>query len=226
MLFKTRRPVRALVGAVTAGVLAALPASALATGNGPEVRAEALERALAALPRTFQYTNLVDITTAPNPPGPADGAAYLIRSKNGLSAKIMAADLEPGHPYTVWWIIFNKPYQCATTPCTGADLMNVDGAVHYATGGVAGDGGALNLYFSTTSGGPPEGAFFNPTLPKNSLTKNRGFKAEIHLVMVDHHDPDALTTGPDGPGSWAFELTHPLPNNTTNWVRAAIFLAP
>lgn len=224
MSFKTQKRVHSLVGAVSAGVLfAAVPGSALASGAGHA--AEAVERILAALPQTFQFTNLLDITTDPNPPGPAEGAAYLIRSRNGLTAQIMAAGLEPGHPYTVWWIIFNNPGACATSPCSAADLVTANGAIHYATGGVAGAGGELNLYFRTTSGGPPEGAAFNPTLPRTSLATNAGFRAEIHLVMVDHHDPAALTEGLDQ-GSWAWELTHPLPRNTMNWVRAAIFLTP
>ncbi len=224
MSFETHSHVQSIVGAVLAGALfATVPGSALA-GEQAEARraAEALERTLAALPRTFHFTNLLDITTDPNPPGPAEGAVYLIRSKNGLYAHLMAAGLEPGHAYTVWWIFFNRPGNCATTPCSAADLMTAGGAIHYATGGVAGGTGELNLSFSTTSGGPPEGAVFNPTLPKTSLSKNNGFKAAVHLVLVDHHDPAALTEGLD-PGSWAWELTHPLPKNATNWVRSAIF---
>jgi len=226
MSFRAHNLVQSLIGAVSAGVLlVSLPESAFADHEAKTASAaQALERILAANPRTFQYTNLLDITTDPNPPGPARGAAYLIRSKNGLTARVMAADLQPGHPYTVWWIIFNKPHLCATVPCAATDLAAADGAIHYATGGIAGALGELNLDFSTTSGGPPAGAFFNPALPKNSLSANQGFRAEIHLVFVDHHDPAALTTIPDGAGSWAFELTHPLPRNTTNWVRAAIFL--
>ncbi len=224
MSLKTQSRNQSLALAVSAGLLiASLPGTALATEGAETWRAaEQLERTLAALPRTFQFTNLLDITTEPNPPGPAAGGVYLIRSRNGLTANLMAAHLEPGHPYTVWWIIFNQPGACATTPCSAPDLMTAGGAVHYATGGVAGAGGELNLTFSTDSGGPPEGAAFNPTLPKTKLSKNAGFRAEVHLVLVDHHDPAALTTGLD-PGSWAWELTHPLPRNTTNWVRAAIF---
>lgn len=224
MSFKTQRCVQPLVRAVSVGVLfAAVPGAVLANEGEARRGAEALQRNLAALPQTFHFTNLLDITNDPNPPGPAEGGAYLIRSRNGLTAQVMAAGLEPGHPYTVWWIFFNKPVNCATTPCSAADLMTANGAVHYATGGVAGAGGELNLGFSTTSGGPPEGAVFNPTLPRTSLANNGGFKAEVHLVLVDHHDPAALTEDLN-PGSWAWELTHPLPRNTTNWVRAAIFV--
>lgn len=224
MSFKSQNRVQSLVRAVSAGVLfAAVPGSAFADHPNAAARAaEALEKILAAKPQTFQFTNLRDITTDPNPYGDAEGAAYLIRSKNGLTAKVMAADLEPGHPYTIWWIIFNKPGMCATNPCGAADLMAADGAVHYATGAVAGGTGELNAEFSTTSGGAPAGAVVNTTLPKTSLTANNGFNAEIHLVLVDHHDPAALTEDLN-PGSWAWELTHPLPRNTTNWVRAAIF---
>ena len=82
--------------------------------HDPARVAEHLERALASTPQTFQFTNLRNITTGPNVG--AAGGAFLIRSKNGLTARVMAADLEPGHAFTFWWIIFNKPNRCAQTP--------------------------------------------------------------------------------------------------------------
>lgn len=100
----------------------------------------------------------------------------------------MAADLEPGHAYTFWWIIFNKPQMCAQSPCTLADRTAAGGATLYASGAVASVGGT-NVSFSTDSGGPPEGAPFNAALPSPGLMENHGFRAEVHIVLVDHGVP-------------------------------------
>lgn len=183
-----------------------------------------LEKTLASNPQTFQFTNVRDITISPAVA--SAGGAFLIRSKNGLDARMMVADLEPGHAYTFWWIIFNRPHKCAQTPCASADLMAASGAVHYASGAVAGENGTANASFSTDSGGPPDGAIGDPSLPEAGLRRDRGFKAEVHLVMVDHGIPnlaDFTSEAPDSPGTWAWELTHPLPPGPT-WVRAAIFV--
>jgi len=186
--------------------------------------AEHLERTLAAKPQTFQFTNLRNISQGENVA--AAGGAFLVRSKNGLTARVMAGDLMPGHAYTFWWIIFNQPDECAQTPCGAADLVAANGAVHYATGAVAAENGAANAIFSTTSGGPPEGAIFNGALPQRGLMTDRGYLAEVHLVLVDHGVPalaDFTSSNPDVPGTWGWELTHPIPPGPA-WVRAAIFL--
>lgn len=192
-------------------------------GGRAERRAEALERALASKPEVFQFTNLNDISA--DPVVAAAGGAFLIRSKNGVTARVMAADLEPGHAYTFWWLFFNKPSKCAQKPCSPADFMAARGAVHYGSGAVAGAAGEANVTFSATSGGPPEGAAFNPNLPERGLVKNRGFTAEIHLVLIDHGIPDLpdlSSDEPNVPGTWAWELTHALPPGPT-WVRGAVF---
>lgn len=185
--------------------------------------AERLERALVAKRQTFQFTHLRNITV--DPAMAAAGGAFLIRSKNGLTAQVMAADLEPGHAYTFWWIIFNKPHLCAQAPCALSDRPTAGGATLYASGVVAGDNGTANVSFSTTSGGPPEGAEFAPALPAPGLMTNRGFRAEVHIVLIDHGIPtlpDLTSSEPDVPGTWAWELTHSLPFGPT-WARAVIF---
>lgn len=186
--------------------------------------AEHLERTLAAKPQTFQFTNLRNLSQGENVA--AAGGASLVRSKNGLTARMMVADLMPGHAYTFWWIIFNDPDECAQTPCGAADLVAANGAVHYGSGAVSGENGAANVSFSTTSGGPPEGAIFNGALAQHGLMTDRGFLAEVHLVVVEHGVPslaDFNSSNPDVPGTWGWELTHPLPPGPA-WIRAAIFL--
>ena len=185
---------------------------------------EFLEKALAAKPETFQFTNIRDITVVPATGAP--GGAFLIRSRNGLTARIMLTDLMPGHALTFWWILFNAPHLCAQTPCADTDLMTAGGAVHYASGSITSYNGTANATFSTTSGGPPEGAIGNPTLPERGLVMHNGFGVEVHLVVVDHGVAavaDFTSADPDVPGTWGWELTHPLPPGPP-WIRAAIFL--
>jgi hypothetical protein len=203
--------------------LASSSARAGDTHNAFARFAEFLERVLASNPDTFQFTNLRNITVSP--PVGAAGGASLVRSKNGLAARVMAADLTPGHAYTFWWIIFNHPEKCAQLPCQATDLINASGAIHYGSGAVASSDGAANVSFSTTSGGPPEGAIGNPSLPERGLMRDRGFAASIHLVIVDHGVPtvaDLASGSPDAPGTWGWELTHPKPPGPA-WVRVAVF---
>ena len=186
--------------------------------------AEFIERSLATNPKTFQFTNIRDITVMPATG--AAGGAFLIRSRNGLTARVMLTDLMPGHALTYWWILFNAPQLCAQTPCADTDLMTAGGAVHYGSGAITSYNGTANVTFSTDSGGPPEGAVGNPTLPERGLVMHNGFGAEVHLVVVDHGVPvaaDFTSADPDVAGTWAWELTHPLPPGP-DWIRAAIFL--
>jgi hypothetical protein len=177
--------------------------------------------------QTFQAENMANVANG-MPFTPANGAAYLIRSRNELRGRVMLADLNPGHAYTIWWIIFNEPSGCSTHPCTpGVDFGAGDAAIHYATGVIAasgGDGGGVaNVSFETGDGAPPTGEFVVPGLPEVGLRHNNGFRAEVHMLMIDHGVRPAGF--PNEPGSWAFELTHPLPPGVAD-VRGAAFMAP
>jgi len=174
---------------------------------------------------TFQSANMANIANG-MPFTAANGAATLIRSKNELQGRVMLADLNPGHAYTIWWIIFNEPSSCSTHPCTpGVDFAAGDAAIHYATGVIAASdgngGGVANVSFETRDGAPPIGEFVVPGLPEMGLKHNHGFKSEVHFLMIDHGVPAAGF--PKVPGSWAFELTHPLPPGTAD-VRGAAFM--
>ncbi|SRR5258708_5965365 len=174
--------------------------------------------------RTFQSANMADVSKG-MPFTAAKGAAYLIRSANELQGRVMLADLIPGHGYTIWWFFFNEPTHCSTSPCTpGADFGPGDAGVHYASAVIAGSdgagGGVANVSFETRDGAPPTGEFVVPDLPEVGLKHDHGFKAEVHFLMIDHGVPAAGF--PNVAGSWAFELTHPLPPGATD-VRAAPF---
>lgn len=186
-------------------------------------QAEAAAALLARTPEKFQFANMRDISIGLD--AGAEGGAYLVRERNKISARVMAADLQPGHAYTFWWIFFNRPGLCASTPCADTDLMASRGGIHFGAGAIAGANGVANVSFSTQPFGPPTGAVFNPNLPRPGLMFDNGFNAEVHLVLVDHGIPsraDFNSADPDAPGTWAWELTHALPPGPS-WVRAVVF---
>lgn len=128
--------------------------------------------------------------------GPIDGAsASLVATSMGASVTVRTRDLEPGHAYTLWYVIVNNPAACDPRPCTGPDIFtnpDVDAQVTYGAGNIA--GGAGQATFSARLGvGPVEG-----WLPDRTLHNPLG--AEYHFVVNDHgprlaeHMPDMIRT--------------------------------
>lgn len=143
-----------------------------------------LDGPFAASANTAQHTSAI-VTTHPSlgPVVPVAGAsARLVSNNNGVSVTMHTGDLIPGHAYTAWWVKIDEPENCATSPCTGADVLrNVAGVksnVAHAAGKVAGASGRATFatHFST---GPVPGGWF-----ANEFTNPRG--AEIHLIIMDH----------------------------------------
>ena len=53
------------------------------------------------------------------------GSSQLIRGDNGLNANFQTSGLPAGQAVTLWFIIFNNPAGCSTSPCSlPADLFN------------------------------------------------------------------------------------------------------
>ncbi|MEX2535330.1 MAG: hypothetical protein WD273_06970 [Trueperaceae bacterium] len=53
------------------------------------------------------------------------GSSRLIRSADAVAMELQTVGLESNAPYTVWWVVFNKPENCSDA-CNGDDLFNVD----------------------------------------------------------------------------------------------------
>ena len=114
----------------------------------------------------------------------------LIRSKDAVFMTFHTQGLTPGTVATAWWVVFNNPKACATSPCRVADLLNnpySQPSLLYAAGRIVGADGALDmgafLAVGDTTGSasvpvPPFPAV-NPGLldPKN---------AEVHVVIRSH----------------------------------------
>lgn len=130
------------------------------------------------------------------------GTSKLVRTPNGVSYRLSTSGLEPGHAYTLWFVVFNDPSGCAAptavSACSGPDVVNPDAVpdMAYAAGNVVGNSGRATFAGSQRVGAL-EGSVNAPVLPAalaNGLVNPLG--AEIHLV-VHHHGPKLPEYMPD-----------------------------
>ena len=117
---------------------------------------------------------------------PTTGASTLIRHAKSIHLRVTATGLSATAAYSAWFIIFNRPENCAGGPgnCVEPDLdiPAVKGAVRNAGGFISGADGSG--YFSGTleTGPAPSGMAGFGTL-------KHGFKAEVHILLLDHGAP-------------------------------------
>jgi len=116
-------------------------------------------------------------------------SSTLVRTGDSVSMTAHTSGLNPAAAYTVWWVVFNHPVQCATSPCGELDLFDPDVAalVTHAAGHIISPSGTARF-----AGSLREGAVVDNLLGgSGSLIDTR--EAEIHLVVRTH--------GPKKPGS-------------------------
>ena len=108
------------------------------------------------------------------------GGSTLVRNGEGVYMSLHSAGLTAGTAVTAWWVFFNNPKKCATTPCSVADLSNpdVESSLVNATGRVVGADGTAD-FGAFKAVGDTTGAFTGPGLLNSK-------KAEIHLVVRTH----------------------------------------
>ncbi len=141
------------------------------------------------------------------PTGPAKGGVILTRDDRGVTAQVSVADLDAGHVYTMWWVVFNKPRACSTDPCSTGD-PNPDGvelSILWGNAFIAGNKGIVNVAARLDKGETP-----GIVLRGNGLRRVRS--AEIHVILADHGRADRNTI--------VAEMQSPMPA-----VRGAIFKA-
>lgn len=185
--------------------LVALPASA-DHWNGYERAqarlAEKLQKRATYLPRRYQTANVFDAASGP---GVRKGAAWMIRSKNGITGRIMTKVPTAGDPYTLWFVVFNNPAACEG-PCDDPDLANPDvgGSVFNASGAISASdgngGGVVNIDFSVVAGNLPNDLFILIG-EGGGLRRNHGYDAQVVLVVDQHPN---IQPGTD---SWIGDLT-------------------
>jgi hypothetical protein len=178
----------------------------------------------------YQTSNVVDASGANKG---YVGAAWLMRTEDGVRGRVMTQVSTAGDPYTLWIVVFNNPAACGDDGCGEDDLLTaeVGASVFNGTGAISAPDGQLKNNGKPAGGGVVNFDFVIPAhpLPKDlfllfgdpdGLYASNGYGAEIHLVIDKH--PSI------GPGmSWLNDLT------TTNFPGAgpavndsfAVFLA-
>lgn len=110
-----------------------------------------------------------------------DARATLVRRPDGVSFDIRTEQLRPHHAYTVWFVVVNNPSACASTPCSGPDIVlnaATDSQVSYGAGHISGGSGRAG-FAGSFQAGPIDG-----WLPGGGLWDP--MTAEIQLVLNDH----------------------------------------
>ena len=118
------------------------------------------------------------------------GAATLTRTSKRLSMTASVTGLEPGHVYTVWWVLFNRPEACENpigdfAACSDLDfpIAKVGAAIIWAAGAIADDSGTARFTGELSKGRAPEGIFVSPVGIGRLVRPKR---AEVHLLFVEH----------------------------------------
>lgn len=169
--------------------------------------AESIEWRLSFLPSLYQKTDVIDTLD-----GSPEGAATLVRTRNGIRGTIATRVGDAGAPYTLWVMVINNPGACSATPCPLGDLFDATGAplpgpelsIYNGGGQFSGSdgngGGVIDIDYQTTAG-PLMPGLFDLLGNGVGLQRGNGFDAEVWLVL-DSHDPLI-----DSSGSWVTDLT-------------------
>ena len=191
----------------SAAFLALVGSAAVFAGQEPDPWAHKVHK-----PRHFQTAPVV----AASPEIAAEGGAWLQRTKHKVEARVMAKVAKANTPYSIWWVIFNRPWRCIDV-CGPADLADGGAAagvaVFNASGAISASdgqgGGIINVSMSMINNeragrgsqdAPiPPGMNQPPPFFWRTFWKNNGFCAEIHLDINEH----------DFDGDWVQELTYP-----------------
>jgi len=135
------------------------------------------------------------------------GSSTLQRKSDRLTMRLSEVGLPPGHVATVWWVVWNNPEFCHTTPCDDTDfanpLVNVD--VLYAAGAIVNERGRphgrmpLTRFSGELSPGETSGSIYPLLLGIPGIGVIDPLTAEVHLVVRTH--------GPKLPGQEVEQMT-------------------
>lgn len=121
------------------------------------------------------------------------GTSKLIRTEDQLGVKLHTTGLIHHHVMTLWWVIFNNPDECESTPCGMPDLFDEDvqPACLYADGDIV-SGNGNSRYQDRLNVGEMRNScidFFVDADPElegedHGLLNPEG--AEVHFVVRSH----------------------------------------
>lgn len=120
--------------------------------------------------------------------GDVVGKARLHRSAQGATLTINTTGLDDGSAYTIWWIIFNNPAECAPGGCSGGDFgtQAVEASVMNATGRVieSGDHASFSAFLPVGFMHTNPSSLNGRQLFGSGLQNVKG--AEIHVIVRSH----------------------------------------
>lgn len=119
------------------------------------------------------------------------GKSYLIRTFSKIIGRYESYDLEPGHVYTLWWVVWNNPHACKIPgACENNDMGNavsIDVEIMYAGGQVAESDGILSFTTHLNAGDPSRSInSMHGLAPAGGLQFGKTFSAEVHLILRSH----------------------------------------
>lgn len=115
------------------------------------------------------------------------GTSKLVRTPNGISAMYRTADLPAGHAMTLWFIVFNNPAACATTPCTLADFETPEAAADFLVGGgVVTGGGRTTIGGHLRAGDNSGSGYIEFGLPQFAVGLTNPLGADVILALHSH----------------------------------------
>jgi hypothetical protein len=112
--------------------------------------------------------------------------ARLLRTDDRLITRTNSRELTPGHVQTLWWVIFNNPDECATTPCGMGDLFvdEVEASCQIADGAVTAHDGQASFFDRLAIGESRDSCLPHFGGTDHGLVNPLG--AEVHLMVHDH----------------------------------------
>lgn len=113
-------------------------------------------------------------------------SSRVVRRAAGVAGSVRVEGMEPGTAVTMWIVVFNRPEECASSPCEEEDLFDPDteADVVYGAGHVVGGSGRLTLAGHLPQGANDGSLFGTLGLPAPGLQDIWG--AEVHLVVRSH----------------------------------------
>lgn len=114
------------------------------------------------------------------------GESRLLRTGDGISINIVTSELVNEDAYTVWWIVFNNPIECAGS-CGLDDLADedVNATIQWATGDIVDKFGVGRFTAHLNEGETtPSGPVFD--LPGDDVGLVDAIVAEVHVIIRSH----------------------------------------
>lgn len=112
----------------------------------------------------------------------AGAASNMVATQEGVFVNFETNGLTPGNAYTLWFIAIGEPAACATSPCTGKDVLTQTAAVSadvgFADGAIAGPDGSAEFARFQPFGQIKDG-WFGTGIENADAT-------EVHLMVKDH----------------------------------------